>query len=141
MSSRLHPESADRQAPMEISCGRGRRAGLWPRGRPRGVHDRNDEGGLSMQRLVLSVPLATLTAGSALAASVLTTPPVNHQTGEVLVCVAVNVGKVNRNMKADVMEFFSDVPLDSEQASTAPGEPVSASGDGNYCRFTVDNKK
>lgn len=82
-----------------------------------------------------------MTSGSALGASILTTPPVIHQTGEVLVCVAVNVGKVNRMMKADVMEFFSDGPLDSEQDDAAPGFVVSASGDGNYCRFTVENKK
>lgn len=92
-----------------------------------------------MTRIALSAGLVSLAAGLA-AAATLTTPPVIHQTGEVLTCVAVNVGSQDRMMKADVLEFFNSSPLDSEQDDAAPGGAVSASGDGNYCRFTVQKK-
>jgi len=92
-----------------------------------------------MTRIVLSLGYLTLAAGIA-AAATLTTPPVVHHTGEVLVCVAVNVGSQNRMLKADVMEFFSSSPLDSEQDDAAPFGTVSSSGDGNFCRFTVEKK-
>jgi len=92
-----------------------------------------------MKRM-LGLGVVALTATLASADTVLTTPPVIHQVGEGLTCVAVNVSNQTLFMKADVMEFFSNSPLDSEQDNAAPGFPVSSSGDGNYCRFTVQKK-
>ena len=92
--------------------------------------------------LLLTLPFLVL-AGTARADLVLFTPPVVKQTGEGLTCVAVNVSTKARQMKADVLEFFSDQPLDSEQDLVDPGGVVSASGDGQdgtYCRFTIDGK-
>jgi hypothetical protein len=91
--------------------------------------------------LLLSVlaGAVALTATPALCASTLFTPPIVHETGEGITCIAVNVGNQSRMMKADVLDL-SGTELDSEQDDAPPGGVVSASGDGNYCRFTVEKK-
>jgi hypothetical protein len=87
-----------------------------------------------------SVVSVLLSATGAFAESILTTPPVVHTEGAGITCVAINPGNQPRFMKADVLEAFSDDALDSEQENVDPGGMVSASGDGNYCRFTVQKK-
>ncbi len=91
-------------------------------------------------RWMLGLGVVALTATLASADTVLTNPPVIHKVGDGLTCVAVNVRSQTLFMKADVMELFGNSPLDSAQDDAAPGFPLSSSGDGNFCRFTVQKK-
>jgi hypothetical protein len=100
---------------------------------------------MTNRRLVLSTTmLVSAFASLAQAGGVLYSAPVGKHAGEGVRCVALNVGTQARNLKADVIEVFSNTTLDSEQALTDPGGIVSASGDGldgTYCRFTTDGSK
>jgi hypothetical protein len=95
--------------------------------------------------LVLAVTVLACTLASlAQADTVLYSAPVVKATGEGLTCALLNVSTQTRNLKVDVIEFFTNTILDSEQDSADPGGIVSASGDGldgTYCRFTADGKK
>ena len=100
---------------------------------------------MQIRRLVFLGPvLACTLVGLAHADTVLYSAPVVKQAGEGVTCVALNVGTKTRNLKADVIEVFSNTILDSEQDLAAPGAIVSASGDGvdgTYCRFSIDGSK
>jgi len=95
-------------------------------------------------RLVLAVTVLACTLASlAQADTVLYSAPVVKATGEGLTCALLNVSTQTRNLKVDVIEFFTNTILDSEQDSADPGGIVSASGDGldGTYRFTADGKK
>ena len=73
--------------------------------------------GLVLSATVLACTLASL----ARADTVLYSAPVVKATGEGLTCALLNVSTQTRNLKVDVIEFFTNTILDSEQDSADAG--------------------